>query len=712
MLREREYMSKIVFIILWLIGMGIGLPVKAQNNPFKIDDSLYKLYLQAFKYRTSQRCLGLSDTLFNEANRLGDKKAACLAKTIPMSYYMNSDDSLAFAHAVRDLQQVSRQNGYLQYYYHGYGSYIIWILRRGYLFKALQLTKDMYKQAQADQNEYGFYSCLRRQGDIYRLRGDARSALACYKEALRFQQRYMPEQDSSQSLTKIAGYYRRLNNADSLELAYKCALEAMHRAKTYELRTGARMELCLILFQMGRIDEFTSLYDTLKVEMDKAGRVQKNNIYLLRTYRAVVEQRWDDAIHWAKQQDSPSAIYALLRYIFDYKGDYRMALYYDRMFSRYCDSVSSQIRSTDIGAMTLQLAEERMKIEAQDLEMKHAALMLENARLELEQTRSQAVMEKARTENNRLTLENRELELEQLDRALEQQNVLQREERMSAQFHIVLLIVGLAFLMVIIGLLIVQGYRHRALLIALRKNNDELLVARDKAEQSDKIKTEFMQNVSHEIRTPLNAIVGFSQLLTIPGVQVNDEEKKEFGNMIQRNSELLTTLINDVLDLANLESGKYVMHLAPCQCNDVCRAAIASVEYRKTHGVKMYFTSEVSDDYVLTTNAARLQQVLINFLTNAEKNTSEGEIHLHCSLSETPGKMTFSVTDTGPGVPTDKADMIFQRFYKVDSFKQGTGLGLNICSVIAERLQGEVKYDKNYTQGARFLFIHPLDLKG
>ena len=77
MLREREYMSKIVFIILWLIGMGIGLPVKAQNNPFKIDDSLYKLYLQAFKYRTSQRCLGLSDTLFNEANRLGDKKAAC-----------------------------------------------------------------------------------------------------------------------------------------------------------------------------------------------------------------------------------------------------------------------------------------------------------------------------------------------------------------------------------------------------------------------------------------------------------------------------------------------------------------------------------------------------------------------------------------------------------------------------------------------------------
>ena len=116
------------------------------------------------------------------------------------------------------------------------------------------------------------------------------------------------------------------------------------------------------------------------------------------------------------------------------------------------------------------------------------------------------------------------------------------------------------------------------------------------------------------------------------------------------------------------------------------------------------------DDFELITDGKRLQQVLINFLTNAEKYTSHGEIHVHCSLSETPGMITFSVSDTGPGVPADKADMIFERFCKLDSFKQGTGLGLNICQVIAERLGGKVKYDQDYTLGARFVFIHPLDL--
>ena len=103
-----------------------------------------------------------------------------------------------------------------------------------------------------------------------------------------------------------------------------------------------------------------------------------------------------------------------------------------------------------------------------------------------------------------------------------------------------------------------------------------------------------------------------------------------------------------------------------------------------------------------------MKQVLINFLTNAEKYTEQGEIHLHCSLSENPGFVTYSVSDTGPGIPSDMADAIFERFKKLNEFKQGTGLGLNICRIVAERLHGKVKVDKSYTGGARFLFILPL----
>ena len=171
----------------------------------------------------------------------------------------------------------------------------------------------------------------------------------------------------------------------------------------------------------------------------------------------------------------------------------------------------------------------------------------------------------------------------------------------------------------------------------------------------------------------------------------------------------MTTLINDVLDLASLESGKYRMHLAPHRCNELCQVAMVSVVHRNPKKVKSYFTSDVPNDYLFVTDKERLQQVLINFLTNAEKHTERGEIHLHCSLTENPGKITFSVADTGPGIPADQADCVFDRFSKLDEFKQGTGLGLNICSIIAGRLKGEVKLDKNYTGGARFLFILPLD---
>ena len=135
---------------------------------------------------------------------------------------------------------------------------------------------------------------------------------------------------------------------------------------------------------------------------------------------------------------------------------------------------------------------------------------------------------------------------------------------------------------------------------------------------------------------------------------------------------------------------------------------LSSVTHRKPGEVELHYTSDVADDFSILTDEKRLQQVLINFLTNAEKHTEEGEIHLHCSASENPGKITFSVTDTGPGIPADKQDTIFERFEKLDEFKQGSGLGLNICRLIADRLNGEVKIDKNYTKGARFLFILPL----
>ena len=141
----------------------------------------------------------------------------------------------------------------------------------------------------------------------------------------------------------------------------------------------------------------------------------------------------------------------------------------------------------------------------------------------------------------------------------------------------------------------------------------------------------------------------------------------------------------------------------------ICKQAQSTVAYRCPNNIKLYFTTDVPDTMKIMTDSRRCGQVIINFLTNAIKHTREGEIHIHASLSENPGKLTFSVTDTGEGIPADQAEFIFKRFEKLDTFKEGTGLGLSICRNISKALGGEVKLDTSYTNGARFVFIHPFD---
>lgn len=260
---------------------------------------------------------------------------------------------------------------------------------------------------------------------------------------------------------------------------------------------------------------------------------------------------------------------------------------------------------------------------------------------------------------------------------------------------------------VLLGLYLKSMHDHKNTIIVYNSTNHE----KRKLELANQTQKMFLQNMSHEIRTPLNAICGFSQILTMPEIResITDEEMSEYSTIIETNTELLRTLVNDILDVSDLDSGKYRMNICKCQANEICRKAVNTVRYRCPQHIKLYFTTEVDDSFTIQSDAQRAQQIIINYLTNAIKHTEQGEIHVHCSLKEHPGKITFSVTDTGEGVPVDKADIIFGRFEKLETFKQGTGLGLNICLRLARMMKAEVKLDTTYSKGARFVFIHPLD---
>jgi len=225
------------------------------------------------------------------------------------------------------------------------------------------------------------------------------------------------------------------------------------------------------------------------------------------------------------------------------------------------------------------------------------------------------------------------------------------------------------------------------------------------AEKADKMKTAFIHNISHEIRTPLNAITGFSQLLALPGDFCTEEEKEMYGRYIMNNTEMLTMVIDDLLNISSIEDGKYKINLAPCCINEAARHALNSVEHRIPPGVEASFVSDVDDSYMITSDKQRIQQILINYLTNACKHTDKGSIVVSVSSTENPDKITIAVTDTGHGIEAKDAEKIFERYVMLDTSRDGKGLGLYICNQLAALLQGEVKLDTNYTNGARFLLI-------
>ncbi|WP_455584000.1 ATP-binding protein [Bacteroides sp.] len=248
-------------------------------------------------------------------------------------------------------------------------------------------------------------------------------------------------------------------------------------------------------------------------------------------------------------------------------------------------------------------------------------------------------------------------------------------------------------------------FRTKHLKDDLQKSEIDLREAKDRAEESNRLKSAFLANMSHEIRTPLNAIVGFSDVLTTDGI--SEEERESYSEIIKSNSDLLLRLINDILDLSRLESDRVTMTYESCDVVQLCRQVLTSVNFSRKSNNKFLFTSNY-DTFVLTTDVQRLQQVIINLLSNAAKFTKEGTITLDFSVDEEQKLALFSVTDTGCGIPKEKQKQVFERFEKLNEYAQGTGLGLSICKLTVEKWGGEIWVDPDYTGGARFVFTMPI----
>ena len=239
----------------------------------------------------------------------------------------------------------------------------------------------------------------------------------------------------------------------------------------------------------------------------------------------------------------------------------------------------------------------------------------------------------------------------------------------------------------------------------IKDREAELIQARLLAERAE-LKQSFLNNMSHEIRTPLNAIVGFSNIL-IKDPNLTDEEKQEFVEIINLNNDLLLNLINDILEMSRIDSGAVSFVLTDTDVRTVVSVCYQTFSVQVKPSLK-FLRDFPEEDVTICVDTMRLQQVITNFLTNANKFTSTGYIKLGYRYFPDKNVVHIFVEDSGIGMPPDELKMIFSRFYKHNEFAQGTGLGLSICRGIIDRMNGEIEVESEEGKGSRFTIVLPV----
>ena len=241
----------------------------------------------------------------------------------------------------------------------------------------------------------------------------------------------------------------------------------------------------------------------------------------------------------------------------------------------------------------------------------------------------------------------------------------------------------------------------------LQESNRLVIIASEKAQESERMKNAFIKNMCHEVRTPLNAINGFAELITSDGI--SPEEKKEFSKLIYTNCHNITSMMNDVLVIAQLDSSNEVLPLEPVHISLLCHHEMNKLKkLQQKPDIHYQVEGDKSNDLIYS-DPNHFGIIISHLLNNANKFTNQGSITLSYRPEEEGRIMCICVTDTGCGIPADKSEWIFERFTKNDDFIPGSGLGLYLCRLITQRLNGSLKLDTCYTGGARFILRLPIN---
>ena len=272
-------------------------------------------------------------------------------------------------------------------------------------------------------------------------------------------------------------------------------------------------------------------------------------------------------------------------------------------------------------------------------------------------------------------------------------------DRKASRYFIIGLIAAIVLLSL---LLLAMSYIYNS----RRRHMRQLERAYQHALESDKMKAAFIQNISHEIRTPLNIINGYAQVLSSPSFHLSDQERKEISRTMMRNTDVITRLVNETLELSSMESESGAEKKDKVQLHRLIGDMAHDHQQLTDHQLQINYISSLSPDFEIMTSEVLLRRIVDTLIDNAIKNTTKGSITIRTAVSD--DILTISIEDTGTGIPEGEEEHIFERFVKLDDFKKGLGLGLPLCRTLCKRLGGNVTLDKDYHPGARFVVTLPL----
>ncbi len=641
-------------------------------SPQKIDSidikSMRAYYKQYFNDPTDPIVLTASDTLFDMAIRCNDTVMAKIALGAKVDYYYygqgeNRTDSIIAG--VNRLKQYARSVGNAELYYWAWAARLVnyYIIQGEYNIALLEAEK-MLQEAKGEKKQGSIAECYYALANVYTAKGLVKKSQEfMLKEIDIFENANVFRYNISCQYSDAAKIYIDLGEAEKAPELLKKALKTSK--STYHEVTAKLVYVSLYLAQGDTAAARKALEECRQMYMEEPS--MKRHIHYL--YDVEIDYNWR-------------------------VGNYNKAL-------SVLDERETELRKKNNLTTLMALRKTKADI-LWDMNRKEEAAGLYRDFL-LEQKK-----EKERNEEITTSEFATMLNLQQLNAEKVRLEKISQKKQLQNTRTILFSVLGLLCIVVIFlwqqRKLNAKLHRAKNKLDeqnrTLIKAEEELRKAKEVAEQSNWLKTMFIQNMSHEIRTPLNSIVGFSGVL----VDMLDE-KEDIGQyvaLIESNSKLLLKLVGDILDISILDSEVEIKHNA-VDVNACCQASIDAAGASFDPGVRLIF-EPACDELIINSNYNYIVQVLDNLLGNASKFTHEGSVTLAYEVKKEENQLIFTVTDTGIGIPVEEQERVFERFVKLDNFSQGAGLGLSICRIVAERLGGYLRIDKGYTQGTRVIF--------